>query len=72
MRLQEKINYLKDNHFVDFLKMYNKVFDELSEKQTVFCVCGKLATGLHESCCRKFINEVNKETVKRLNNLIIK
>lgn len=36
----------------------------------MFCVCGKLATGLHESSCRKFNKVVDAETVKRLNHLI--
>ena len=45
-----------------------KVEDELSAKQSIFCICGRLATGLHETRCRKFRNMVNRETEKRLNS----
>lgn len=38
---------------------------ELSTAQMVRCCCGKLATGLHESSCKKFNDKVNKETYKR-------
>lgn len=45
-----------------------KVFDELSERQTMYCCCGKLATGLHEHNCKKFNDKVDIETLKRLTN----
>jgi hypothetical protein len=35
------------------------------------CLCGRLATGLHENGCRRFKNAVNSETVKRLKNLLL-
>lgn len=72
MKLSEKLKYLQDNHFGDWLKMRKEVEAEFSEKQSMFCICGKLATGLHESYCRKFSDSVTKETVKRLERLIVK
>lgn len=48
------------------------VFDELSDKQTMFCCCGKLATGVHERNCAKFNNKVLAETIKRLSYLLPK
>lgn len=71
MKIQEKLAYLQDNHFGEWLSTRQKVQDELSEKQSKFCMCGKLATGLHESNCKKFNNKVTSETVKRLQHLIV-
>lgn len=70
MTLDQKTNYLKKNHWVKWLKTYNETFDEVSDKQTIFCVCGKLATGLHESRCRRFQKEVLKVTASKLSDLI--
>lgn len=71
MNLKDKIEWLKTHFFSDFVLTRERVFNELSDKQSMFCVCGKLATGLHESSCRKFNKVVDAETVKRLNHLIV-
>lgn len=70
MKKHEKLSYLKDTHFGLFLTTRQKVFNELSDQQGVFCCCGRLATGLHESHCTKFNNKVNTETIKRLSYLL--
>ena len=72
MKRSEKLAYLKDNHLDIFLKTRQKVFNELSNKQTMFCCCGKLATGLHERNCTKFNNKVDAETIKLLSHLLPK
>ena len=72
MKKQEKLAYLRDTNFGLFVKTRQIVFDELSDQQTMFCCCGKLATGLHESNCTKFNNKVDAETIKRLNYLLPK
>ena len=72
MNYIEKLNYLQDNHFAEWLKTRGVVEEELSAKQSMFCVCGRLATGLHERYCRKFNNKVSREAVKRLDNLLLK
>ena len=72
MKRSEKLAYLKDNHLDIFLKTHQKVFNELSDKQTMFCCCGRLATGLHERNCTKFNNKVVGETIKRLSHLLPK
>lgn len=69
MNKQEKLNYLQNNHFSEWLKTREEVENELSDKQEVFCICGRLATGLHESNCRKFRNRVESETIKKLEYL---
>ncbi len=58
MKIQEKLKYLQDNHFEEWFKVKNKTEIELSEKQGMFCICGRLATGLHEGSCRKFRNKI--------------
>lgn len=70
MKLQDKIEWLKTHFFSDFVSTRERVFNELSANQTMFCICGKLATGLHERSCRRFNKVVDSETVKRLNHLI--
>lgn len=61
---------LQDKHFAAWANIRKQVFEELSGKQSMNCMCGKLATGLHEQNCRTFNNAVDKETVKRLSHLI--
>lgn len=70
MKIAEKLRRIKDKDYDLFVKTRKQVFDELDNKQTMFCVCGKLATGLHTSHCKKFNDKVTSETVKRLSYLI--
>lgn len=70
MKKQDKLNYLFNNHYSEWIKTRTEVDNELSEKQSMFCVCGKLATGLHESHCKRFKAKVDNETLNRLKHLI--
>jgi hypothetical protein len=70
MKIQEKLNHLQNNHMGEWLKTRREVEDEISDKQSMFCVCRRLATGFHESGCRQFQNKVNSETVKKLKHLL--
>lgn len=70
MKFTEKLLYIQDNHFSEWLKTRQKVEDKISNSQQLICVCGRLATGLHEGCCRKFQYKVNVETVKKLEILL--
>lgn len=70
MKLAEKLEYLQDNHLSDWLKTRRQVDIELSDRQLMICVCGRLATGFHERGCRRFNNKVNSDTVKRLKHLL--
>lgn len=72
MKYTDKLEYLQTNHLTAFVKTRQEVFDELSEQQTMFCCCGRLATGNHEAHCQKFKRKVNSETIKRLSNLLPK
>lgn len=70
MKLTEKLNYLQNNHIGDWLKTKRKVEDELSSRQSMFCICGRLATGLHEMNCKRFRSKIITETVNRLKPLL--
>lgn len=70
MKKYEKLAYLKENYFGLFLTTRQQAFNELSDQQTMFCCCGRIATSLHESRCTKFNNKVNEETIKRLSHLL--
>lgn len=71
MKREEKIQALKNKDLDLYLNTRSEVERELSDKQQLFCCCGKLATGLHERYCRKFQSKVDAETVARLEHLII-
>jgi len=70
MKITDKLQYLQDKHFSEWLTTYRQVKNEESDKQSIFCICGRLATGLHENGCRKFRNRIISITVKRLEHLI--
>lgn len=55
MKKLERIEYLKTQQLAAWNSTKSKVFNELSNNQSMFCCCGKLATGLHEMNCRKLI-----------------
>ena len=69
MEIRERIEYLKTHQLSTWLSTRRKIFDELSNNQSMFCCCSKLATGLHEQNCQKFNENVDKETVNRLKEL---
>ena len=70
MKLSEKLDYLQTHFLGEWLKTRREVENKLSESNGMFCFCGRLATGLHESGCRKFHNKVATETVKVLKYLL--
>lgn len=70
MKIADKIEVLQNDYFTEWLETRRKVERQLSDGQAMFCVCGRLATGFHESGCRKFHNKVNSETVKQLKHLL--
>lgn len=69
MTLKEKISFLENKHFGEWFTTRCSVSRDISDTQNMWCICGKLATGLHESSCRKFAKKVNEETVRRLTHL---
>lgn len=71
MKLRDKLDLLQTNHMGDWLKVRRSVEDELSSQQAMWCLCGRLATGLHESHCTRFRNKVTRETVKRMKHLLM-
>ena len=70
MKKWEKLSYLKDNYFAEFLKTRQEAYNDLSYEQTIVCCCGRLATGLHERSCSLFNRKVDTETIARLKHLI--
>lgn len=72
MKKLEKIDYLQENHLREWVKTRAQVEQELSDAHEIFCECGHLATGLHESSCRKLRNKIMSETIKRLSHLLPK
>lgn len=69
-KLQAQLDFLQEHHFPEWLATRRAVEDELSLAQPLRCICGGLATGLHESVCRKFQKKVTEWTVRRLIHLL--
>lgn len=72
MQNWEKIAYLKEVNFDLYVTTRRKIENEMSDRQQLFCVCGKLATGLHERYCKKFQDKVNSAVFKELRHLLPK
>lgn len=70
MKKSEILSYLIDYHLDTFVATRRETFYRLSAQQTMFCCCGRLATGHHESSCTKFNNKVDAETIKSLRHLL--
>jgi len=70
MNVQDKIDVLFDKHFSVWINERRNVEDSISGKQPAFCCCGRLATGLHESRCKRFQNKVDAKTISNLNYLL--
>lgn len=66
MTKNEKMEKLIKDDYSLFLKTRNRIADEMSDKQTMFCMCGQLATGLHEGRCKKFRDKIDSMTVVEL------
>ena len=66
MTKQEKLAYLIKNYNKEFVETQHKVIFELDKKYSIVCACGRLATGFHTQRCKKFNDEVDKETIKIL------
>ncbi len=71
MKLSDKLQYLQTHHIGEWIGTRQEVEEELSDGQSMFCICRRLATGFHESGCRQFQTAVSKETAKRLEHLIV-
>lgn len=67
-----KDRLLTKNHLYEWVKTHAQVERELSDAHGLFCECGHLATGAHESGCRKLRNKIMSETIKRLSHLLPK
>ena len=71
--MTEKLEWFYANGKSEILrKTRQEVENELSDRQGMWCICGKLATGLHESHCKRFQNKVLKETIVKLEYILPK
>lgn len=61
---------LKVLHLQEWVTAWNDAFDELSRAQSIFCVCGKVASSLHERSCPAFRKKVDDAATGKLEYLI--
>ena len=69
MKRADKKAYLTVHYYEQWANTRSTVESLLSSKQSLVCVCGRLATGLHEQGCQRFQRLVDSETIKQLNHL---
>lgn len=72
MKTEAIIKYLTENHYQEFIETYKQVDQEFQEKYPLFCVCGKLSTGLHETYCKRAREAKYRQTIERLSHLLAK
>lgn len=70
MRMNERLQYLQNNHFKERLSAKQEADNIVSEQHPMICVCGKLCTGLHELNCSRFKKKVQSLAVKSLKHLL--
>lgn len=70
MEKYEKLAYLIFNHYDLFMETYLQSFNDLSEKQLVFCCCGRITSYVHEVHCKIFQAKVEDTTIERLSHLL--
>lgn len=66
MTLQEKKKMWMRTQPYAWYNTRREVELDLSDAQGIWCCCGRLATGIHESNCSKFQKKVDAATIKRL------
>lgn len=66
MKKSDKLDYLQTNHLGEWLNVFREEENTLSAKQSLFCVCGRIATGLHEQMCGRFKEKVTSAAIGRL------
>ena len=65
----EKLAFLFKYAMKDWLKARQEADEEVSREHEMFCVCGKLCTGLHESSCKRFRDKVDTRAINRLKHI---
>lgn len=66
----KKLEILWQNHNEAYNKARNEAIEEMDNITPIFCVCGKLATGLHTSRCRKFNDRVDSIIINKIGHLL--
>ena len=65
----EKLAFLQKYALKDWIKARREADEEVSKEHEMFCVCGKLCTGLHEGSCQRFRNKVDSRAINKLKHL---
>ena len=68
-RKAERIEFLQKYAMSDWLKARQEADNEISKECEMWCVCGKLCTGLHETYCQRFKSKVDGRAVEKLKHL---
>lgn len=66
----KKLEILWQEHHDAYCKAREEAISKMDELTPMFCVCGKLATGLHTNNCRKFQSKVDDLVIAKIGNLI--
>lgn len=66
MTSRQKEAYLRHYHGNLFQKKKNEIEAQMDDEHQMFCLCGKLATGLHTMYCNKWKNHLTTHTLQAL------
>lgn len=72
MKKAEKLQYLAELNRNLYIATRREEEMRISDSQSMWCCCGALATGLHESRCSRFRNKVDAMVIERLAYLLPK
>lgn len=64
-KLQAELERVQGLDLKLWITVREQANEEVSKEHSMFCVCGKLCTGLHESYCRKFKEKVWRRAIKK-------
>ncbi len=62
-----KVKY-KDIPFEFVTENWNKAVDFCDRQTSIFCYCGRIASGLHTNSCKQFIAHVHRYIENLYNN----
>lgn len=67
---EQKLQMLWQTHFEEYNKARKEAQDTLDELTPMFCFCGKIASGLHTSHCKKFQSKLNDLILSKCGHLL--
>lgn len=72
MDSKQKELYLNHYHWRYYQDKKSEIEGQMDDEYPIFCICGKLATGLHTMSCRRWRNHLTMHTVQTMKDMLPK